>query len=259
MDLFTQTLTQFAIVIIIFLGLTVISEFIYKKIKSNYVDHINMKNYLPEDEVHTLKQLYYLILMALCVVNIFYAFVGEGLEYLYYFPIFDITLSLYFAIRLDKSSTKNKIILLLLIPYGTLSFLLFNYNVMLYIDIIHVLVFIYMAKLNFDMFMEYTNSNGLGISIVLLFIIIFISFFITQYSEGVNALDSIVMISNQFTGNGFAVFGNSIPGKLNSLLLVWGGYVISGVSASTLTAAILTKYFRNKFEEIEKLIEGDEE
>ncbi len=260
MDLFTQTLTQLAVVIIVFLVLTVISEFIYKKIKSNYVDHIDMKNYLPEDEVHTLKQLFYLILMALCVVNIFYSFVGEGLEYLYYFPIYDLALSLYFAVKLDKSSTKNKIILLLLIPYGTLTFLLFNYNIVLFaVDIIHVLVFIYMAKLNFDMFMKYTNSNGLGISIVLLFIIIFISFFITQYSEGVNALDSIVMISNQFTGNGFDVFGNSIPGKLNSLLLVWGGYVISGVSASTLTAAILIKYFRNKFEEIEKLIEGDDE
>jgi hypothetical protein len=107
--------------------------------------------------------------------------------------------------------------------------------------------------------MEYTESNGLGITIVLLFVIIFSSFFITQYAEGVNALDSLVMISNQFTGNGCGVFGNSIAGKLNSLLLVWGGYVISGASAATLTAAILVKHFRKRIEEIEKLIEGDDE
>ena len=96
-------------------------------------------------------------------------------------------------------------------------------------------------------------------TIVLLFVIIFASFFITQYSENVNALDSLVMISNEFTGNGYGIFGNTIPGKLNSLLLVWGGYVISGASAATLTAVILTKHFKKRFKELERLIEGDEE
>jgi len=258
-DLFTHTLTQFGSVIIIFLILTVLGEFIYKIIKNNYINHINMNEYLPEDEVHTLRQVFYLILMALCVANIFYYLLGEGVEFINYFPIFDILLSLYFAITLDKTTTKNKIIWVLLIPYGTLSFVLFNVTLIYYMDIIHLLVFAYLAKLSFDKFMKYTNSNGLGISIVLLFVIIFSSFFITQYSEGVNALDSLVMISNQFTGNGFAVFGNSIAGKLNSLLLVWGGYVISGASAATLTAAILIKHFRKRMEEIEKLIEGDDE
>lgn len=259
MDLFSLTLTQLVIVMIIFLGLTVIGEFIYKIIKNNYINNIDMNNYLPEDEIHTLKQVFYLILMALCLVNIFYSFVGEGKEFMYFFPIFDILLSLYFAIQLDKSLTKNKIIWILLVPYGALSFVLFDVTIVLYISIIHVIVFIYMAKLNYDKFMKYTNSNGLGISIVLLFLIIFLSFFITQYSEEVNALDSLVMISNQFTGNGYGIFGNTVLGKLNSLLLVWGGYALSGVSASTLTAAILMKYFRKRFKEIEKLIEGDDE
>lgn len=107
--------------------------------------------------------------------------------------------------------------------------------------------------------MEYTNSNGLGITIILLFVIIFASFFITQYVENVNALDSLVMVSNEFTGNGFAVFGDSVPGKLNSLLLVWGGYVLSGAGAATLTSAILIRHFNKRFEELEKLIEGDDE
>ena len=218
-----------------------------------------MNDYLPEDEIHTLRQLFYLILMALCIVNVFYSLVGDGKEFVYFFPIFDIALSLYFAITLDKSSTINKILWLLLIPYGTLCFVLFDNSLVFYVDVVHIIMFIYFAKVNFDKFMEYTHSNGLGITIILLFAIIFGSFFITQYAEQVNALDSLVMISNQFTGNGFGIFGKTVAGKLNSLLLVWGGYLISGVGASTLTATILIKYFKKRFAELEKLIEGDDE
>lgn len=259
MDLLVETLYQFAVLIAVFLILTLVGEFIYKLLKNRYFNSINLKDYLPEDEIHSLKQIFYLIMMALCVVNIFYTIVGEGMVFLYSFVIFDIALSLYFAIKMDKSSLKNKIIWLILIPYGSLSLLLFHNDLVIYLHVIHVLVFIYFAKLNFDKFMEYTNSNGLGVTIILLFLIIFISFFITQYAESVNALDSLVMISNEFTGNGYGIFGETILGKLNSLLLVWGGYVISGVSAATLTAAILRRHFNKRFAELEKLIEGDDE
>ena len=240
MDLLVETLYQFAVLIAVFLILTLVGEFIYKLLKNRYFNSINLKDYLPEDEIHSLKQIFYLIMMALCVVNIFYTIVGEGMVFLYSFVIFDIALSLYFAIKMDKSSLKNKIIWLILIPYGSLSLLLFHNDLVIYLHVIHVLVFIYFAKLNFDKFMEYTNSNGLGVTIILLFLIIFISFFITQYAESVNALDSLVMISNEFTGNGYGIFGE-------------------GVSAATLTAAILRRHFNKRFAELEKLIEGDDE
>lgn len=259
MELLTQTLYQLVIIIAIFLVLTILGEFIYKIIKNKYLKSIDMKDYLPEDEIHSLKQVFYLIMMALCIVNVFYFLVGEGLEFLYSFVIFDIALSLYFAITLDKTSIKNKIIWLLLVPYGTISLLLYDNSLTLLMALPHVLIFIYFAKINFDKFMEYTHSNGLGITIILLFIIIFSGFFITQYSEQVNALDSLVMVSNQFTGNGYGIFGQTVLGKLNSLLLVWGGYVISGVSAATLTAAILTRHFRKRFAELQRLMEGEDE
>lgn len=259
MNLLAETLYQFAIVIPIFLVLTLFGGFVYKLLKNRYFNSIDLNDYLPEDEIHSLKQIFYLIMMALCVVNIFYSIVGDGIEFLYSFVIYDIALSLYFAIKMDKSSLKNKIIWLLLVPYGSLSLLLFHIDLVVYFGIVHVLVFIYFAKLNFDKFMEYTNSNALGVTIILLFIIIFVSFFITQYAENVNALDSLVMISNEFTGNGYGIFGETILGKLNSLLLVWGGYVISGVSAATLTAAILRRHFNKRFAELERLIEGDDE
>lgn len=259
MGIFANTLLELLLVIIIFLILTILGKVIYNVLKNKYISSININELLPEDEVHTLRQVFYLIMMALCIVNIFYALTA-GEQELYYFGIFDIALSLYFAITLDMSSNKNKFIWLILIPYGSLAQSIFGLSLVLIADIIHILVFLYFGKLNFDKFMEYTNSNGLGITIILLFIIIFGGFFIAQYSEGVNALDSLVMVSNEFTGNGYSVFGNSIAGKLNSLLLVWGGYVLSGVGAATLTGVLLTKHFKREFAELKKLIEeGDEE
>ena len=258
MQILDNTLVQLVIVIAIFLVLTILTKFIYDKLICNYVKSVNISEILPEDEVHSLRQVFYLILMALCVVNIFYTLTVAEIDYPY-LAIFDIALSLYFAAILDTSSRKNKVILLLLIPYGSLSYLLFDSSYLIFLDIIHILVFIYFAKQSFDKFMEYTNSNGLGITIILLFVIIFASFFITQYSENVNPLDSLVIVSNQFTGNGYSAFGYTISGKINSLLLVWGGYVMSGVSAATLTAAILIRHFKKEFKELKELIEEDGE
>ena len=258
MEILTKTLIQLVIVIAIFLVLTLLGGFINNRLKRRYGKSIDVNELLPEDEVHTLRQLFYLILMALCVVNIFYSITASVMD-AYYLAIFDIALSLYFAIKLDKSSLKNKVLWLLLIPYGSLSYCLFGISLLILVDIIHVLIFIYFGKLSFDKFMEYTDSNGLGITIIILFVIIFASFFITQYTESVNALDSLVIVSNQFTGNGYAVFGETIPGKLNSLLLVWGGYVISGVGAATLTATLLIRHFKKKFAELKELIAEDDE
>ena len=259
MDILNNGIFQLFAVIIIFLILTVLGRFIYDKLKNMIGKSINIHDLLPEDEVHSLIQIFYLIMMALCVVNLFYSFMGSERD-IFYLIIFDIVLSLYFAITLDMSSRKSKVIWLLLVPYGSIAFLLFGYSFVIFGDLIHSLVIIYFAKLNFDKFMEYTNSNGLGITIILLFVIIFGGFFVAQYSEGANALDSLVIVSNQFTGNGYAVFGDTILGKLNSLLLVWGGYVLSGVGAATLTSAILIRHFKKQFAELRELIdEGDVE
>ena len=62
------------------------------------------------------------------------------------------------------------------------------------------------------------------------------------------------MVSNAFTSNGYAVLGDSPIGKLNSLFLVWGGYILSGVGTATLTTALLSRHFNKRFEELEELI-----
>ena len=188
--------------------------------------------------------------MALAFIDILYALISS--DGLIYFVIFDIALSLFLAITLDKSSLKGKIILLLLVPFDSINFLLFGSLLLSYIDVIHVLVFLYFIKFYYDKFRQYTESNGLSITIVILFALLFISFIVTQIVEGVYPLDSLVMVSNAFTSNGYAVLGTTIAGKLNAIVLVWGGYILSGVGTATLTAAILMKHFNHKFEDAEK-------
>ena len=58
------------------------------------------------------------------------------------------------------------------------------------------------------------------------------------------------MVSNAFTSNGYAVLGSYIIGKINSVFLVWGGYLLSGVGTATLTAAILKKHHDVKNKEL---------
>lgn len=254
MEVIGESIFQFILEISIFLLLTAIGVFIVKKIKASNSRFLNPHEFLPEDEIHTLKQVLYLILMSLCLIVVLYSFSSSGNE-LYYLEIFDLAISLFVAITIDKSSWKNRIPILLLVPYGALSFLLFGVSLVSFLDLIHVPVFLYLIKYYYDKFHEYTESNGLTVSIVLLFIIIFASFFITQIAENVNPLDSLVMVSNAFTSNGYTILGHSILGKINSIFLVWGGYIISGAGTATLTAAILIRHFNKRLDELEKIME----
>ena len=265
MELIYTQILQYILEIIIFLILMIIFNFIINKIKGKSYKLLNPREYFPEDEIHSLKQIFFLIMMGLFFINVLYSIVFIETD-LIHFVIFDIILSLYLAIKLDKSSMKNKILLILLIPYGSLTYLLFGSSLVGIVDIIHIPVFIYFIKVYYDKFREYTESNGLGITIILLFTIIFISFFITQIFENVHPLTAIVMVSTAFTSNGYAVLGSSTFGKINSLILVWGGYLLSGVWTATLTAGILIRHFNNKIdkmdeklEKIEKILEENNE
>lgn len=255
-DIVNQPIFQLIMEIIIFTILTLIGGVVSKKLKSSSNRFLNPHEFLPDDEIHTLKQMFYLIMMALSFVIVIYTltFVVEDV---FYIVLFDIFLSLFIAVTLDKTSTKGKILFLLLVPFGSLTYLVFGFTLISLLDSIHIFIFLYFIKYYFDKFREYTDSNGLGLTVILLFSIIFFSFFITQFAEHVNALDSLVMVSNAFTSNGYAVLGKTIPGKLNSLFLVWGGYIISGAGTATLTAAILIRHFNKRVEELEKIIEGE--
>ena len=258
MDFLYMNILEYFVEIAVFLVLMVIGSFLLKKIMKSRNKIFNPREYFPEEEIHSLRQVFYLIMMAACFINVLYSLVFVSTDVIY-LVIFDILLSLFVAIRLDKSILKNKILILLLVPYGSLTYLLFGNTLVGLLDFLHVPIFIYIIKLYYDKFREYTESNGLGIAIILLFLIVFFSFLATQVAEGANALDSLVMVSNAFTSNGYAVLGNSIAGKLDAIVLVWAGYILSGVGTATLTAAILTKHFNSKFEELEELIKKNNE
>ena len=93
MGIFTKTLFQFFIEICIFLILTIIGDLIYKKIKVKWAKSELTNDLLPEDEVHTLRQVFYLILMALCFLNIFYNLTSNTIH-IYYLVIFDNNITL---------------------------------------------------------------------------------------------------------------------------------------------------------------------
>ena len=258
MDFLYMNILEYFVEIAVFMVLMVIASFLLKKIMKSRNKIFNPREYFPEEEIHSLRQVFYLIMMAACFINILYSLVFVSTDVIY-LVIFDILLSLFVAIRLDRSTLKNKILILLLVPYGSLTYLLFGNTLVGFLDFLHVPIFIYIIKIYYDKFREYTESNGLGIAIILLFLIVFFSFLATQVAEGANALDSLVMVSNAFTSNGYAVLGNSIAGKLDAIVLVWAGYILSGVGTATLTAAILTKHFNSKFEELEELIKKNNE
>ncbi len=247
-----KSLEVFIVNIIVFLILFACINKGYKLIKGN--EHFNLKNYIPEDEVHSLRQVFYLILMTACFIDLIYSLICSETQ-LISFSVFDLLLSMYFCISIDKSTWKNKILAFSIIPFGSISFLLYGEVILTVLHIIHIPAFIYLIKLGYDQFSEYTQTNGLGLTIVLLFVIIFISLFVTSIAEGVNLLDALLMASNAFTSNGYTVSGHSVLGKLDSLLLAWGGYVLSGVGTATLTTGILIRHFNKRFNRLEELIE----
>ena len=251
-------LIQVVVEVLLFFILLFIGMFAYNKLRNSSSKLLNPQEYFPDEEIHSLRQVFILIMMGLFFINILYSLTFTDND-LIYFAIYDILLSLYVAIKLDKSSLKNKVLVVLLIPFGALTYMIFGNSLVGILDLIHVPVYIYLMKVYYDKFRQYTESNGLGLTIILLFAMIFISFLFTQVVEDVNPLDSLVMVSNAFTSNGYAVLGHSIPGKLNALILVWGGYLLSGVGTATLTAAILMAHFNKRLDELEELIKKNDD
>ena len=240
--------------ILIFVVLFIAGKFIYKKLKDSNSRYLNPMEYFPEEELESLKQVFYLIMMLIFFVFILYILIFQG-ENFTGIALIQVIVSLYVALTLDYSSWKNKILFFLLIPYEAISFLVFNELAIFPIYVIHIIIYAYLMKVYYDKFRQYTDSNGLGITIILLFSLIFASFILTSIAENVDPLDSLVMVSNAFTSNGYSILGSSSIGKLNALALVWGGYIISGVGTATLTAAILIRHNHKREEELNKRLD----
>ena len=238
--------------VLVFGALFVAGKLIYKKLNENKSRFLNPLEYFPEEEIQTLKQVFYLVMMLVFFVLILYLIVSHGND-LVGIAFVQVIVSLYVVLTLDYSSWKNRILFFMIIPYETIAFILFNESILIWpIYLMHILVYTYLIKLFYDKFRKYTETNSLGITIILLFSIIFISFIITCIAESVDPLSALVMVSNAFTSNGYAILGSTSIGKLTAIVLVWGGYTISGVGTATLTVAILNRHNRKREKELKE-------
>lgn len=246
---------ELLIPILVFSALFAVGKLINKKLVGSKSRFLNPLEYFPEQEIETLKQVFYLIMMLIFFFFILYTVMYKGKEILP-IAILQIFVLLYVALTLDYSSWKNKILFFILVPYESTIFFVFNDVLLIWpIGIIHILLYLYLIKVYFGKFRNYTQTKGLGITIILLFSIVFFSFIVTLFAEGVEPINSIVMVSNAFTSNGYAILGKSGVGKLTSLLLVWSGYILSGVGTATLTAAILLKHNKKRGKELNERLD----
>ena len=254
MDIFL-IIYEFVIAILIFGALFVAGKLIFKKLKDSKSKVLNPLEYFPEEEVQTLRQVFYLVMMLIFFVFILYIIVVPGNDFMGV-AVVQLLVSLYIAFTLDYSSWKNRVLFFLLIPYESIALIAFNESIVLLpIYAIHVLVYAYLIKVYYGKFRHYTETNSLGITIILLFSIIFVSFVVTCFAENVDPLSSLVMVSNAFTSNGYAILGNTGIGKLTAIFLVWGGYTISGVGTATLTVAILSRHYKKRENELNKRLD----
>ena len=244
---------QICVSVLIFVILFYIGKFLEDNLKNNSFRYLNPTEYLPEEEVKTLKQFFYLIMILILfilIVNFFFdndiILSNSPLFYVFH-SVLDIVVSVFVANFIyEKSSRKSKVLIFFIMPLASIAFLLFGESLLEYWDFLRIPALLYLIKYFFDKFKDYTDEQGLSISIILLFIIIFSSIVITMFIENEDPLDAVVMVSNAFTSNGYAILGDTTGGKINSIVLVWSGYILSGAATATLTAAILMEHFRRK-------------
>ena len=255
---FFNYLMYISVSIVIFALLVVMVGFIIGKLRNSSVSYLNPTEYLPEEEVKSLKQFYYLLMIMLLFimfVNFFFdndIVMSNSQSFYILHSILDILVSAYIVSIIFEKTYKRIILIVCLIPIAPISFLLFGDTLIEYLNIVRIPAILYLIKYFYDRFRAYTTENGLGFSIMLLFAIILISIITTMFIENQDPLNAVVMVSNAFTSNGYAILGETTGGKINSIFLVWSGYVLSGAATATLTAGILVRRFKDRLEEYDR-------
>lgn len=242
--------------IAIFLITALTLRVIYNKLKNTDIHILKPEEYLPKEEILTLKQVFYLVMMTLFVINIFYQLVAQGNDVLY-FALLDIILSLITLAYIRIHDLKSILIAFSIIPYSSMDYMILDNSLIIstILFTIHLIALFYVNIYFYKKFKKFTETQGLSYTILLLFGIVLLSFIFTSIVESVNLLDSLVMVSNAFTSNGYAILGNTIPGKLNSIFLVWAGYILSSVGTATLTLGLTVKYYNKRFDKMEEMIQ----
>ena len=248
---------QFFLALIIFSIVGYVGKFLIGKVKSSSKIRssklFNLKEYLPEEQISELHQIRYLLMIVIFAFNILYLlfFWNDNTDV---YIVFDIIVSAYLVININQKSIKDKILLFMLIPFNSINMAIFEMSTIFIFNFLHVFAFLYFIKVYYGRFKEYSDNNSLGITIMLMFFIVFISFLFTILVENATPLDSFNMVSNAFTSNGYTILGKSDLGKINAIVLVWSGFILSGAGTATVASALVMKHINNKFDELEQIV-----
>ena len=256
-------LTGYIIIVIIsivlFAALCLIGKQLKEYIVKHHVRFFNANEYFPKEELLSLQQVYYLILILViyfCITNFFFnKFSTFSNEILIVNSLIDILFSAYLIVTFYDGSRRSNIINIFLMPLASISYLLIGPSVFGYWDFIRIPTLLYLVVYYYNKFRDFTDRHQLGKLILLLLTIIFFCLVITMIVENQNPLNSLAMVSNAITSNGYAVLGETTLGVVTDIFLVWSGYIISGVATATLTAAIIQRKSNKKFEKLEDKID----
>lgn len=217
----------------------------------------NPLEYFPSEPLFYLRQIGYIVMIfAFILISLYLIFNWtEGSTFIF---VLDILISIYLGIR-DWDSFSDKVLLFLLIPFASIIGLLFGNDVFSFLNIFHILGYLYFAQLYYRKFLKETQSRGFGISIVVTFTILLVSFLFTILAEGVSPMDSMTMVSNAFTSNSFDATGKIMIGKINSLVLAWGGFILSIVGTATLAVSVVMKYVSREFNDMKEFVKKRKE
>ena len=252
---------QIVVSLIISYILIIVASFLMRKLQDTSIRILNPTEYFPEEEVKTLKQVYYLVLIFIILFIITNFFFDNGIlmannpDLYELHAVLDILVSVYLATFIYNDKSRNRKLLLFLLPIASIAYLIFGPSYVEVSDLFRIPGLLYLVKLLYGKFRAFTDEHALGFSIMLLFSIIFFSVIFTIIIENEDPLDAVIMVSNAFTSNGYAILGDTPGGKFNSLILVWSGYIISGAATATLTAAILLRHRDHHLEDYEKKLD----
>ena len=73
MDAIYGSILELIMEVVIFFVLVTVGTFVYNKVMARFGESLSLREALPEDEIHTLKQVFYLIVMSLVFVDILYS------------------------------------------------------------------------------------------------------------------------------------------------------------------------------------------
>lgn len=144
---------QIGVSVIISAILVYLLSWTIDKLKDRQNRVLNPTEYFPEEEIQTLKQVYYLILVLLIVMSITNFFFDNDIifsnspEYYVFHSILDIVLSIYIiTIRYREDFNRNKIVILFMLPIASIAYLIFGGSYIEYWDFMRIPVMLYVIK-----------------------------------------------------------------------------------------------------------------